>query len=954
MLIHPSYRADARRAVRVLSASTLLLLVFVAALWLPAGWRAVGHFQLLHIAAETLSVAAASLIFGVIWSSRREGLPGNLLLLGSTFLGVAVLDFLHLVSYPGMPDFVTSGNAEKAIYFWFLARLFGALGLLAAAWLPWRESRGRIPFGAQAIGVLALVAALTILYFQSVDWIPRTFVPGQGLTPFKILLEYCLITLYLVAAARLWRTLKQPRRFNAGDLLIAAVIMAQGEYLLTLYSGLTDIYLLAGHLYKVLAYVFLYRAVFAESVQYPYALLRDSREQLRATLDALPDLVFEMDLEGRYLGIHTSRPGDLSLPADQLIGKSVHDIMSDQDSRTVLEALREAKLQGQSRGRMITLEISSGGKHEFELSVARKAVPLGHAPRFAVISRDVTARLKSEQALRTLSTAVVQSPGSIIITDRQGRIEFVNEAFTRISGYTAPEVRGRNLRRLKPGRTPAATIRAMWAQLAQGKAWRGEWINLSKTGREYIESVLIYPVRNAQGEVTNYLAHNEDVTEKRQALERIRLLSHYDQLTGLPNRILLRERFEYAIGQGDELAVLWIDLDHFKAVNDSLGHHVGDALLQEMARRLRAWLSDPACLSRYSGDDFVAILPGADRQRITARSADLLQVISRPLRLAGQDIFMSASVGIACYPDDAVEFDVLLKSAETAMYRAKEEGRNRVEFFTPEMQVHVSRELALVNALKQAVDRGELSLVYQPQVSFLDGGIRGAEALLRWDSPQWGRVTSSEFIPIAEASGLIISIGDWVLETALRQLRQWLDRGLPAMTVSVNLSAVQFTQHDLSDRIRRVLEETRVPAELLQLELTEAVAMKSPEMAAQRIEELARFGVRFAIDDFGTGYSSLSYLKRFRLHELKIDQSFVRDIDVDPDDQAIAAAIIQLSRSLGLRTVAEGVETVEQIEFLRGHGCDEAQGYYYSRPLKAGEFEAFVRRHIAGSPDLPR
>lgn len=944
MLNDSSYRADALHALRAAGISLVLTLLLIVGLALPVAWLSTAYHHPLHAVAETLSVVVASLIFGVIWSSRHETLPGSVMLLGSTFLCVALLDFLHMVSFPGMPDFITPSAPEKSIYFWLLARLIGALGLLAVAWSSWRERDVRIPFRIQVAGVLALVTGLAVLYFRDPSWVPRTFVPGVGLTPFKVVFEYGLIILYLAAAALFWRQVRRPRQFSVGNLFVAACIMAQGEFFLTLYSGVTDLYNLMGHLYKVVGYLFLYRAVFVEAIQHPYALLRDSREHLRAMLDALPDLVFEMDVQGRYLGVHTSRPGDLSLPADQLIGKSVRDVMPEQDSRTVLEALREANVQGLSRGRMITLDVRGGDKHEFELSVARKAVPQGHAPRFAVISRDISARLKNEQALRTLSTAVVQSPVSIIITDRHARIEFVNEAFTRISGYTAQEVHGRNLRRLKPGRTPAATFRAMWAQLAQGRAWRGEWINLSKSGREYIESVLIYPVRNAQGEVTNYLAHNEDVTEKRQAVERIRMLSHYDQLTGLPNRILLRERFEYAVGQGQELAVLWIDLDHFKAVNDSLGHHVGDALLQEMARRLRIWIPDPACLSRYSGDDFVAILPGLDRLQLAARCGDLLQAIFRSLRLAGQDIFTSASIGIACYPDDAAEFDVLLKSAETAMYRAKEEGRNRVEFFTPEMQAHVSRELALVNALKQAVEHGEMFLVYQPQVAFLDGGIQGAEALLRWDSPQWGRITPSEFIPIAEASGLIIPIGEWVLETALRQLRRWLDQGLPALSISVNLSAVQFTQHDLPERIRRVLDETGVPAELLELELTEAVAMKSPEMAAQRMEEMARFGVRFAIDDFGTGYSSLSYLKRFRLHKLKIDQSFVRDVDIDPDDQAIATAIIQLSRSLGLRTVAEGVETVEQIEFLRAHGCDEVQGYYYSRPLEAGEFEAFVRR----------
>ncbi|HET8598418.1 MAG TPA: EAL domain-containing protein [Castellaniella sp.] len=947
MLIHPSYQADFRRALRAVS-MLLVLLVLVGTLSVPPAFHHVAHYLSLHVVVEMLSVVTAALIFAVIWSSRREALPRTLVLLGSTFMGVALLDFLHLLSYPGMPPFITPNDAEKAIYFWLLARLVGALGLLAAGWIPWHDRHAWAPFHVQVPAVLLLVAGACIVYFEAPSWLPRTFLPGVGLTSFKISAEYVLIALYLAAAVLFLRRMRLPKHFNAGDLFVAACVMAQSEFFLTLYSRVNDGYILFGHLYKVVAYIFLYRAVFTEAVQHPYALLQESREQLRATLDALPDLVFDMDVHGRYLGVHTSHPEDLSLPAERLLGMSVHDAMSPRDSRIVVEALLEASRQGQSRGKVITLHLNGEDRH-FELSVARKSVPAGHAPEFAVISRDITDRVKSEQALRTLSTAVVQSPESIIITDRHARIEFVNDAFTRVSGYAAREVLGRNLRRLKPGRTPATTYRAMWAQLAQGRAWRGEWVNLSKSGREYIESVLIYPVRNAQGEVTNYLAHNEDVTENRRSAERIRSLSHYDQLTGLPNRLLLRDQCQAAIDQGGPLAVLWIDLDHFKAVNDSLGHHVGDALLQEVAQRIRKQLPEAASLARYSGDDFVAVLPGAGRQAAGAQADGLLQTIYRSLRLAEQDIYTSASIGVALYPQDATDFDVLLKHAETAMYRAKSEGRHCVGFFTREMQAHVSRELVLVNGLKQAIQNGELFLVYQPQVSFRDGRILGAEALLRWESPQWGRVPPSEFIPIAEASGLIVAIGDWVLRTAMQQLRRWRDEGMQELRIAVNLSAVQFNRPDLLERIRAILEEAGVPAQWLELELTEAVAMKAPEAAAQRMEELSRFGVQFAIDDFGTGYSSLSYLKRFRLHKLKIDQSFVRDINRDPDDQAIAAAIIQLSRSLGLRTIAEGVETLEQQEFLRANGCEEAQGYYYSRPLQAEAFAAYVRQRGAAA-----
>ncbi|CAM5181475.1 Diguanylate cyclase/phosphodiesterase OS=Castellaniella defragrans (strain DSM / CCUG 39792/ 65Phen) OX=1437824 GN=BN940_15791 PE=4 SV=1 [Castellaniella denitrificans] len=364
-----------------------------------------------------------------------------------------------------------------------------------------------------------------------------------------------------------------------------------------------------------------------------------------------------------------------------------------------------------------------------------------------------------------------------------------------------------------------------------------------------------------------------------------------------------------------------------------------------MAHRLRTALRAQDILSRLSGDDFLAILPGAGQQEAARGAQAVLDAVALPLRLGGQEIFLTASIGIALFPADADQLEVLLKHAETAMYRAKSDGRNGSCFFTPEMQARSARLIALSHALKQAQQRGELRLVYQPQLRLSECRVFGAEALLRWDSPQWGAVSPAEFIPIAESSGLIVSIGDWVLRTALRQIRTWLDHGLSGLVIAVNLSAVQFDQPDLPDRISRMLEEAGVPPHCLELELTEAAAMKTPETAAQKIQDLHQRGIRLAIDDFGTGYSSLSYLKRFKIHKLKIDQSFVRDIDSDVDDQAIASAIIQMARSLSMGTIAEGVETAEQLDFLRASGCDDIQGYHFSRPLEPDAFEHFVQRY---------
>ncbi|WP_084153894.1 EAL domain-containing protein [Simplicispira psychrophila] len=948
MPIHPSHQPEARRAIRTVGALSVVLLL----LWWPLSPAKGGgatHFLPLHLALETLAIVVAGFIFSVVWSARHEQLPRNALLLACAFLGVSLLDFGHMLSYQGMPDFITPSSPSKAINFWLAARLLSALALLAVAILPWSTSNdsARLRPLPMLLLVLATVAALYALLLFYPQFLPTTFIAGQGLPPFKIAFEYILIALNLVAAVLLLRQMYQPHSFNASGLFAAAAIMGLGEFFFTRYGNVTDTYNLAGHVYKILAYCFLYRAAFVATVQSPYAQLRTSKMQLQAMLDALPDVLLEMDDEGRYLQAHVGHSGSPAAPPEKLLGKTMRQMLSPQSAQTAYAALAEAQEKGFSRGHTISVK-TRHNEHWFELSITRQAPPPpGKRQRFVVISRDITQRRRQEESMRKLSQAVSQSPHPLVITDLQAHIEFVNDAFLLASEYTLAELLGQNPRMLQSGKTPAATYRNMWEHLQQGKSWQGELINRSKSGREYIESVLIYPVRNTEGVVTSYLAHKEDMTERKQAAAHIRQLSHYDQLTNLPNRALLRERFQYAISQSQTLAVLWIDLDRFKDVNDSLGHSAGDLLLLEVSLRLRTHLHDEDTLSRHSGDDFVALLAHTSQSEAAQRCISLLENLAQPIMVAGQEVFLTASIGIAITPGDGDDLETLLKNAENAMYRVKDEGRNSYRFFTAEMQAHSARALELGNALKQALHRNELHLVYQPQMALADGRIIGAEALLRWTHPQLGFISPGEFIPLAEANGLIVPIGEWVLETALRQLRNWLDQGLPRMTMAVNISAVQFSQAGLADLVRQMLQHTGIAPECLELELTEAVAMKAPEIAAQTMKELGQQGIRLSIDDFGTGYSSLSYLKRFNIHKLKIDQSFVRDISTDHDDQAIATAIVQMAHSLGMSTIAEGVETIEQLEFLRARGCDQIQGYHFSRPLLPQVFEQFFRDNLS-------
>jgi len=493
------------------------------------------------------------------------------------------------------------------------------------------------------------------------------------------------------------------------------------------------------------------------------------------------------------------------------------------------------------------------------------------------------------------------------------------------------------------------------AHPAQGSIW----IMMDITERKQAQALLARTHEDLERQVQDRTRElretvnnlHREIHERKADQDRIYWLAHYDPLTGLPNRTLLAERAQQAIRLAQEagtpLAVIFLDLDHFKHVNDSLGHRVGDTLLVEIAKRLRAVVRDKDTVSRLGGDEFILLLPGANAHG-AARVAGKLQEASRQhYQIAHHELTMAPSMGIALFPQDGADFDTLTQSADVAMYRAKLDGRNTYKFFTPEMRALSARALQLENALRRALERGQLHLHYQPQMSLATGDVLSVEALLRWQHPQLGDVPPAEFIPIAEDSGQILPIGEWVLRTALSQLRIWRATGYPDLTMAVNLSAIQFRQPELPELVGRMLTELGLPPHCLELELTEGVAVDDPHAAAATMEQLHARGVRMSMDDFGTGYSSLSQLKRFQIFKLKIDQSFVRDLGNAVNDRAIVSAIIRMAQALGMRTTAEGVETAGQLTFLREQGCDEAQGYHFSKPVSAPELEAFLRRRRA-------
>ena len=555
---------------------------------------------------------------------------------------------------------------------------------------------------------------------------------------------------------------------------------------------------------------------------------------------------------------------------------------------------------------------------------------------------------RSAEALRLQAAALESTANAIVITDRQGSIQWVNPAFTVLTGYTAEEALGQEQSFLKSGAHDAHFYQTLWNTILSGAVWRGEITNRRKDGTPYVEEMTITPVRSDKGEITQFIAIKVDITDRKTAEEQVKFLAYYDALTGLPNRTLFRDRLSKALASArrrkEKVALLFLDLDRFKTINDSLGHSVGDLLLKEVAERLKKWAREQDTVARLGGDEFVVVLTALMDIGDAAVAADrILKAMTPDCIVQGHLLSISCSLGISVFPDNGREPETLLKNADAAMYCAKEQGRNNFQFFTQEMNVQAVERMTLENSLRVALERNELFLVYQPQMDIATGQITGAEALLRWQHPVLGLVPPDKFIPIAENSGLIIPIGEWVLKTACVQARQWQDEGLPAIPVAVNVSAIQLRHNRFLQVVEKVLDEAGLRSQYLELELTEGLLFSNADLTLSLLQELSEMGLKLSIDDFGTGYSSLSYLRHFPVCKLKIDRSFVQAMTVNSDDAAITSTIINMGKSLNLTVIAEGVENEEQMSFLRDHGCDEIQGYYFSRPLAVADFPAKVR-----------
>ncbi|MBI1891441.1 MAG: EAL domain-containing protein [Burkholderiales bacterium] len=678
--------------------------------------------------------------------------------------------------------------------------------------------------------------------------------------------------------------------------------------------------------------------------------LRQSEGQFRQLVEQAPEGIFVADLEGRYTDVNGAGCRMLGYLHDEILGKTIMDLIPPEDIDRLWRA-KQQEMAGVITTSEWTLRHKNGSYIPVEVSA--KILPGG---RWQAFVRDITERKQAEIMMRQAAIVFNSTKEGIMITDADTRIIAANQALEEITGFKNDEIIGETPHFQTSGRQDKAFYRRMWEALQNCGHWQGELWNRRKNGEIFPDWENISVVKDAAGKVTHYVAVLSDISSIKQAEDKLSHLAHHDALTGLPNRLLYQLSLEKSLEQAKrhkrKVALLFLDLDRFKMINDTLGHAAGDRLLQEVANRLQGCVRSEDLVARLGGDEFTVTLEGISHAEDAAHLAEkIIEAVARPIAIDAIDaseVSTSTSVGIGLYPDDADNVEDLAKAADAAMYRAKDRGRNTYQFYADGINSHAKGQLALESALRRALTHGELMMYYQPQFDVVSGTAVGMEALLRWQHPEHGFLTPERFIAVAEESDLISIIGDWVVRQVYDQARDWIADGLQLPRIAINISGRQILYNDIFDVVQSAQRDSGLqPADVcIELEITETVlqSVQSMERNSQVLERLRSLGIQIALDDFGTGYSSLSRLKHLPIDTLKIDRAFVRNIPEDTNDKAITAAIVAMGHSLGLKVIAEGVETGDQLDFLRDQGCDEVQGYLLGGPVSAMDMGKLLSR----------
>ncbi len=675
--------------------------------------------------------------------------------------------------------------------------------------------------------------------------------------------------------------------------------------------------------------------------------LRQQEKELNAIIEAIPLMLFVKDAkELRFQRFNAAGEKLLGYGREELLGKNDYDFFP-KEQADFFTGLDRETLESCEKRVIRQEEINTPAGKRILHTVKTSITDEKGLPKYLLgVSEDITERKAYEEELKKAAAVIDNLAEGIMISDANNRLVSINPAFTKITGYQLEEVKGKTPNVLSSGRHDQNFYQAMWRSIDEKGGWQGEIWNRRKDEEVYPQWLSISSIKDEHGQVINYIGVFSDISIMKNNEAKLRFLAHHDALTELPNRVLMNDRLEHALSQVDRnksiMAVFYLDLDRFKTINDSFGHPYGDLLLQIVAKRLQSVLRNQDTVSRVSGDEFVVLLENLHSEEEAGLVAQkILDELGKPVLLGEHEITVTTSIGIAIAPNDGTEAVSLLKNADTALYRAKDLGRNSYEFFSSEMSASSFETLFLLNGLRKAMGNNEFVVHYQPQVNMVSNRVLGAEALLRWQHPEMGLVPPGRFIPLAEDSGLIVQLGEWVIRQSCMQMKQWLNQGLSVEYVAVNISGRQLVDKHLVNVVKSALAESGLSGDHLELEVTETLVMKESSFL-EVMNELKKLGVRLSIDDFGTGYSSLVRLKHLPIDKLKIDMSFIKGIPEDEDDANITRTIINLAESMKLNVIAEGVEHQKHVDYLVEHNCLLAQGYYYSKPVSAEDFVTWL------------
>ena len=675
-----------------------------------------------------------------------------------------------------------------------------------------------------------------------------------------------------------------------------------------------------------------------------------SQKTLISIMENMQDVYYRTDINGKLIMISPSGTDVLGYEVDQVLGTSLADLYVNPNDRTrLLEELQSNK----GRAHNFTAELYHKDGHTVWMSANSQFYydEQGEVMGIEGVSRDITHQYMDNLQMRKMSHALEQTADMVLICNKKGIIEYVNPTFEKITGYSKRELCGQTPNILKSGRQDLSLYKKLWETILSGNVFTDVLINKKKDGSLFYQDETITPLKNDDGEVTHFIATGRDISQRMENEKHLQYIAHHDALTSLPNRVLFMDRIKHSLTHAKRnnkrIAVLFFDLDRFKNINDTLGHLIGDKLLIEIARRLKISIREDDSTARLGGDEFAVLIDNITHENdVTNIARKILNCLESSVLIEGHSLYTTASIGISLFPDDGDDADTLLKNADIAMYRAKELGKNNYQFYSKDMSTRAIERLAMENNLRMALQNNEFILHYQPQVDANTHKIVGMETLIRWQHPELGLVSPVDFIPLLEETGLIIDVGSWVLSTACQQLSTWIQAGQRELIMSINVSGRQFHAQDFHKEMKGLAEKYHLKAEQIELEITENILMDKQERSIENMNKLDELGFRIAIDDFGTGYSSLSYLQRFKIDTLKIDRSFIKDLDTSTDNASITSAIIAMAHNLHLNIVAEGVETQQQLSFLQRHNCQLIQGYYFSRPLNAKEMSELLEKGI--------